>query len=126
MADTALTATAHVPNTSTALVVSAGTAIDATGTLTITPGGPIKKMLIIVVNTTASQKVATITAGVNPPAANAGADLTITLAAGDSLPTISIVQLSSSKYAQVNGKIKMTFASGMTGFVKAIQLGKKS
>ncbi len=126
MAETACAATQQVANASTALLLSGGTAINAANTMVITPKGKLEKMLIVITNTTASQKVATIKAGANPPASESDADLAVTLAAGDTLATNAIVQLSSAKYIQSDGTVHITFAGSMTGFVKAIQLSKKA
>jgi hypothetical protein len=121
MADTAVHVTSMTVNT--ALANPAGTAIVAANTHTITPTRATGKVLIRVTNTTASEKIATITVGDNPPADAAGQGVvTITLAAGDSTPTIGFIVVESARFIQNDGTIVITVASGMTGFIEAIQL----
>lgn len=121
MANTAITLTSLALNTAT--LNTAGTAIVAANTHVITPTKRLGKVLIRITNTTASQKVATILAGDNPPADAAGqGNLTVTLAAGDTTPTFGHVVLESARFLQNDGTVQITVDSGTTGFIAALQL----
>ena len=121
MADTAITLTSLALNTAT--LNTAGTAIVHANTHVITPTKRLDKVLLRITNTTASQKVATILAGDNPPAGAAGqGNLDVTLAAGDSTATFAHVVLESARFLQNDGTIRITVAASMTGFIAAFQL----
>lgn len=121
MADTAVPLSSLTLNASTA--DPAGTAIVHANTHVITPTGPWSKLAIRFVNTTASEKIVTVTVGDNPPAQSAGqGTITSTLAAGDSTPTAAWVVLESARFAQDNGTIRITVASSMTGSITAFKL----
>lgn len=121
MADTAVHVSSMTVNTS--LANPAGTAIVAANTHTITPTRATGKVLVRITNTTASTKIATITAGDNPPADAAGQGvLDISLTDGSTTPQIAFVVLESARFIQNDGTIVVTVASGMTGFIEAIQL----
>lgn len=121
MADTAIALTSLVLNTSAAN--PAGTAIVAANTHTITPTKGARKLLVRLTNTTASTKIATITAGDLSPAESSGqGNLDVSLTAGDSTPQIALVVLEAARFLQSDGTIVITVASGMTGFIAAIQM----
>lgn len=121
MADTAV----HVSTMglNTALANPAGTAIVAANTHTITPTKATRKVLIRITNTTASTKIATITAGANPPADAAGqGGLDVSLTDGSTTPQTAFVVVESARFLQKNGTIVITVAAAMTGSIEAIQL----
>ncbi len=121
MANTTIHVSTMTKNT--ALANPAGTAIVAGNTHTITPTKATSKVLIRIVNTTASTKIATITAGDNPPADAAGVGvLDVSLTDGSTTPQIAFVVVESARFLQNDGTIVITVASGMTGFIEAIQL----
>lgn len=102
----------------------AGTAIVHANTHTLTPTKALDKVLIRLVNTTASTKVFTLVAGDNPPAASAGqGDLTVSLTAGDSTPTVAFLSgLESARFLQNDGTVQITVAASTTGFITAFQI----
>ena len=121
MADTAITLTPLSLNT--AALNTAGTAIVHANTHVITPTKRLDKVLVRIINTTASEKAITVLAGDSPPAGSAGqGDLTITLAAGDSTPTFANVVLESARFLQDNGTIRINVAASTTGTIAAFQL----
>jgi len=123
MARTAITVTSITPNTATADV--AGTTIDATNSHVITPpsGCTVEELFIRVKNTTASTKVATVKAGDNPPATDAGAgDLAISLTDGSSTPTVKFVSLGSSRFVQSDGTINIDIDASMTGTITCFRI----
>ena len=121
MANTAITLTSLSLNT--AALNTAGTAIVHANTHVITPTKRLDKVLIRITNTTASQKVATILAGDNPPADAAGqGNVTVTLAAGDSTATFGHIVLESARFLQNDGTIQITVDANMTGYIAAFQL----
>lgn len=121
MANTTVHVSSMTRNTS--LANPAGTAIVAANTHTITPTRATGKVLIRITNTTASTKIATITAGDNPPADAAGQGvLDISLTDGSTTPQIAFVVVEGARFLQNDGTIVITVASGMTGFIEAIQL----
>lgn len=122
MADTALTVTTITPGTAAA--VPAGTAIvhANTHTITLPRGACPEEMFVLAVNTTASEKIVTVTAGDAPPSGSGEVGTTTsTLAAGDSTPTRSVIPLSS-KHLQSDGTIVITVASSMTGTLAPVWL----
>lgn len=122
MADTAITTTTL--SISAATANPAGTAIVHANTHVITPAGPTDKLLIRVTNTTASEKVATLVAGDSPPADAAGQGaITLTLAAGDTTPTVGwFGPIDSSRFIQSDGTVHVTVAASTTGNIAAFQL----
>lgn len=94
----------------------------STDTITITGGNDADKLLIIINNTTASTKIATIKAGsTNPPALRSGlGDLAITLAE----KTTQVVAVESARFAKPDGTIECSFAASMTGFLSAVRIPK--
>lgn len=121
MANTAIPITQLVNDASTAN--PAGTAIVAANTHTITPTKGTRKLLIRITNTTASTKVATVTVGHNPPADAAGQGvLDVSLTDGSSTPQTAFVVVDGARFAQSDGTIVITTASGMTGNITAFQM----
>lgn len=115
-----------IPNTALASGANddvAGTAVVAANTHVITPTKRSGKVLIRLVNTTASTKVWTVAAGDNPPAASAGQGaLAVSLTDGSTTPTVSYLCLESARFMQSDGTILITVASATTGFITAFQL----
>lgn len=116
-----------VPNTALAAGSTAdvaGTAIVAANTHTITPTKRLDKVIIRLVNTTATTKVFTLKAGDNPPAEASGqGDLTVSLTDGSTTPQVAYLSgLESARFLQSDGTIEVTVASGTTGFITAFQL----
>lgn len=127
MADTAVTVTTLTPGT--AVAEPAGVAITAANTHTITPpaGATLDEIVVRIKNTTASTKVATVTAGAagvapTPSASGTGALLTD----GSTTPTVAEIALSSGKHSQANGTAVITVASGMTGTISALWIKRQS
>lgn len=121
MADTAITVTTLTPGAATAS--PAGTAIVHANNhvITLPRGATPEEIVIRCVNTTASEKIVTVTAGDSPPASGGEpAAITSTLAAGNSTPTESYIRGLSSKNLQSNGTIVITVAASMTGFIAAL------
>jgi hypothetical protein len=117
MARATVLVTACTKNAATA--DAAGTALDATNGHAIPASNyPLDSYLLRLTNTTAAEKIITIKAGDNPPAASAGqGDLAITFAAGDSTAVVKFVTLESARFMQDDGTILIDMASGTTGFV---------
>jgi hypothetical protein len=123
MARTALTVTTLTKNTAVATGTGIGTAIDATNSHVLTVAYPLDALLVRIVNTTASTKVATIKAGDNPPATAAGqGDLAVSLTAGDSTPTVKTVVLESARFIQDDGTLNIDIEAGMTGFIAVLRV----
>lgn len=121
MADTAVHVTTLSKTAETAK--PAGTAIVAANTHTITFTKPAAKCFIRITNTTASTKIATITAGGNPPADAAGQGvLDISLTDGSTTAQETWVAVDSARFLKAAGTIVITVASGMTGFIEGFQL----
>lgn len=121
MADTAIPITAMVQNT--AVANPAGTAIVAANTHTITPTKGMRKLLVRITNTTASTKIATVTAGDKPAAGSSGQGvLDVSLTAGDVTPQITWVTLESARFVRSGGTIVITVAAAMTGNIAAFQM----
>jgi len=121
MADTAVHLTQFTLNTATAK--PAGTAIVAANNHVITPTKRSGKVLVRFINTTASTKVWTVTAGGNPPADAAGQGvLDVSLTDGSTTPQETWLVLESSRFLKSNGTFVVTVASGTTGFIEAFQM----
>lgn len=100
----------------------AGTAINTTNGAVINGAGDTKRLLIRITNTNASNRTATIKAGVNPPASRKGiGDLAIVvpLTTGDRLLVVE-----SARFLQADGSIQIDFEASMTGIVSAVRLPK--
>lgn len=119
MARTAVTPTALTKDTQNAVVLaSAGVAIDATNSHSITPpaGYAIDDLELWIYNTTATTKVATVKAGALPPAIGQGAgDLAASFTDGSTTPTIARIPLSSARFSQADGTVNVDIAASMTG-----------
>ena len=91
---------------------------------TIAASGDTRKLLIVLTNTTAGEKVMTIKAPTdNPNAVRSGVgDLAITFAAGNATPVVKYVVIESARFAQSDGSISIDFASDTTGFMNAFRL----
>lgn len=126
MTDTAVTVTTLAPGTG--IAAAAGTAITAANTHTITPpaGATLDEIILVIKNTTASTKVATVTAGTKGIAPHATATALPGLADGSSVPTYGVVALSSAEHGQKSGAAVVTVASGMTGTIAAYWLKRQS
>lgn len=112
----------------TSLALSGGTAEAAGTTIVVANGaniaaaGETARLLLVVKNTNASDRVVTIKAGVNPPAALAGqGDLAVTVAATSG---VQFITLESARFAQADGSINVDFAASMTGSLAAYRLPK--
>jgi hypothetical protein len=119
---TALTATALT--TGTVVEDVAGTAIDATKTMVITPTDRFDKLIFRFVHTTHAAKTLLIKAG-TAVAANASGqgDLTVTLDDATAADVVTFLTgLESARFLQSDGSIHITFAASTTGFVTAFQL----
>lgn len=119
MARTAVTPTALTKDTQNAVVLaSAGVAIDATNSHSITPpdGYSIDDLELWVYNTTASTKTATVKAGDNPPARSTDeGDLVISLTDGSTTATMCRTPLSGDRFSQSDGTVNVDIAASMTG-----------
>lgn len=126
MARTALTPVVLTANTSTA--DPAGTALDATNSHVFTASSPLHEYVIRVVNTYAGTKTVTVKAGDNPPADAAGqGDLVLSLAAGDSTPTVKwFGPLTSSRFMQNDGTVNLDVAASMTGTITVFRIPRNA
>lgn len=103
--------------------VPTSTAVVAANTHVITPTKRAGKVLIRCVNTTASTKVWTVTAGTGAAANAAGVgDITFSLTDGSTTPTERWLVLESARNMQSNGTYTITVAASTTGSITAIQL----
>lgn len=122
MARDAVTVTALTSGT--AATNPAGTAINTTNGAVINAAGDTSRLLIRITNTNGTQRVATIKAGDNPPAARRGVgDLAITVPAttGD-----VVVVVESARFLQDDGTIQVDFAASMAGVISAVRLPKSA
>jgi len=105
-----------------------GTAIDAAKVAVITPTGRLEDGVLIIQNTFNGAKVATIAVGDNPPADAAGLGaLAVSVADGDASYAAEVIgPLSSSRFLQDNGTVRVSFAASMTGFIYFLQLSRKA
>jgi hypothetical protein len=126
MARTAVSVTAMTPNAVSAFIAgTTGTAIDATNHHSITPpaGCPIEELLVVITNTTASTKAATVKAGDSPPADAAGVgDLSVSLTDGSTTPQSALVSLGSARFAQSDGTVEIDIAAAMTGRIACFRI----
>lgn len=100
----------------------AGTAINTTNGAIIAAAGDTARLLIRITNTNGTNRVATVKAGVNPPAIRQGiGDLAITVPAttGD----VSVV-VESARFMQADGSLWIDFAASMAGICSAVRLPK--
>ena len=122
MTTTALAITALPAGTVVADV--AGTAIDATKTMVVTPTDRFDKLILRFVHTTHAAKTLVIKKG-TAVAANASGqgDLTVTLDDATAADVVTFITgLESARFLQADGTINITFAASTTGFVTAFQL----
>lgn len=126
MARTAVPVTALTPNAVAAFVAgTTGTAIDATNSHKISPPAncEIEELLILITNTFAGSKTATVKAGANPPAFETGqGDLSVPLTDGSTTPQTGIAMLQSGRFAQANGDVNIDIAASMTGKIAVFQI----
>ena len=140
MARTAVTVTTLTAET--VVADPAGVSLDPTNGHEISCSGiPIEHLAIRIVNTTASQKAATVLAGDSPPALEAGAgNVTVTCAAATvdtyyltqavdatsidiTTPVVKWISgLSSARHSQSDGTVHVDVASGMTGTISAFRI----
>ncbi len=104
-----------------------GTAIDAAKVAVITPTGRLEDGVLVIQNTFNGAKVATIAVGDNPPADASGlGPLAVSVADGDASYAAEVIgPLSSSRFLQDNGTVRVSFAGSMTGFIYFLQLSRK-
>lgn len=116
MAVTSLTANALVKDTVSAdLVISGGTAIDATKTMQVLY--PIEgKLLLVINNTFAGSKNFTLKAGSFLSAGQG--DYTFAVGQND----VVYLVVSSTRFKDSDGYLNITFEDSTTGFVRAIAL----
>lgn len=91
---------------------------------TIAAGGDTDRLLIMLTNTTAAEKVMTIVAPTDNPNAPLAAlgDLDITFAAGNVTAVVKYAVIESARFAQTDGSIHIDFAASTTGFMNAFRL----
>jgi hypothetical protein len=91
---------------------------------TIAAAGDTRKLLIVLTNTFAGEKIMTIKAPTaNPNAVRSGiGDLAITFAAGNVTPQVKYVVIESARFAQADGSISIDFAANTTGTMNAFRL----
>lgn len=118
MARTAVTVTTLTANT--VVDDAAGTDADPTNDHVIT-GVPLEELVLRFSNTNGSDRVATIKAGDNPPALQAGlGDLTITVPASTGVKWVG--PLSSARFAQSDGSLEIDLATSFAGKVIAYRI----
>lgn len=126
MARTAITITNLTAETANAYVVaSGGVAIDATNSHVINVPSDCdpRELVLLVTNTYAGSKTATVKAGVAPPAIRKGAgDLVLTLGDGSSTPVNQFVPLTGSRFVQADGTINVDIAASMTGRIAVLRI----
>jgi len=91
---------------------------------TIAAGGDSDRLLVVLTNTTAAEKVMTIKAPTNNPHAPLAplGDLAITFAAGNVTAVVKYVVIESARFAQTDGSVSIDFAASTTGFMNAYRL----
>lgn len=126
MARTALTPVVLTANT--VVADPAGTALDATNDHVFTASYPTDEYVIRVVNTYAGTKTIQLKAGDNPPADAAGqGDLTLSLGAGDSTPTVKwIGPFSSARFIQNDGTVNIDVDASMTGTITIFRIPRNA
>jgi len=106
----------------TAATNPAGTAINPTNDAYIADVGDTSRLLIRITNTNGSDRVATIKAGVNPPAPRQGLgdlDITVPATTGD-----KVIVVESARFLQADGSINIDFAASFAGIISAVRLPK--
>lgn len=118
MARTAVTVTTLTANTG--VTEPAGTTADPTNDHVVS-GVPAEELILRFANTNGSDRVATIKAGDNPPALEAGlGDLDITVPATSGVRWVG--PLTSARFAQDNGDINIDLAASFAGTVTAYRV----
>lgn len=130
MPRTAVPITALTSETQNAYVVaSAGVAIDPTNSHVINVPADCdpRELVLVVTNTTASTKVATVKAGINPPAPRNGAgDLAVSLTDGSTTPQNAMVPLTGSRFVQSDGTINVDIAASMAGRITCLRIPRNA
>ena len=113
-----------VINSASGAATGAGTTADPTEDHIIALAGiPLSEITIRLTNTNGTDRIATIKAGVSPPALSAGqGDLAVTVPAtsGD----VTIAGLESARYLQADGSIHLDLAASFAGAVRATRSPK--
>jgi len=124
MARTVVTVTSLPAGTATA--ESAGTTADPTNDHYIAASAltfPLEELMLVFKNTNGTDRVATIVAGDNPPAANAGqGNLAITVPATSGV--MVVLGLESARFLQNDGTLNIDLATSFAGTVHAYQIGR--
>lgn len=116
MAVVAITPTELTVGTASAdLPITAGTAINAANTNTISFPKE-RKLLLVLNNTFAGSKAITISAGEG--VAKGQGDLTLTLAQDD----VKFLIVDQARHKDFDGNITLSYAASMTGYVQAFTL----
>lgn len=125
MARTAVTVTELTPTA--ALADPAGTNADATNDHSIS-GVPLEELLVRISCTASSTHDATIKAGDNPPALEAGqGDISATFGDGSTTPVVKwFGPFTSARFAQSDGSLEIDLASGFTGKVTAFHVPRSA
>lgn len=118
MARTAVTVNTLTANAFTAR--PAGTAADPTNDHSVDVGGDSEGVVIEITQTDASARVATVLAGDNPPALEAGqGNLTQSMAQNE---VWIIGPLTSGRFIQDDGKINIDLAASFAGTIRAYRI----
>jgi multidrug efflux pump subunit AcrA (membrane-fusion protein) len=122
MADTAVATVTQSKTAVTDAAIGLGTAIATGNTHVITPAGPLEEMEIRVANTTGTTKTVTVKAGVKPAADAMGQGDFVSAAIAATTGIVLLPPLSSSRFLQANGTVRIDVETGMTGFILPIQI----
>lgn len=121
MSDLAVTTVMQSKTLGTNIAAGQGTAIDATKTMVVTPAGPLEELAILISNTAGAPKAVTFVSSLVPPADAGGiGNLTITLDATTGAQLAPV--LSSARFMEHNGTLRITVDAGMTGYILPIQM----
>lgn len=115
------TAVTVVTLSTTGAATNAGTTADPTNDHEITVDFPLEELVLRFTNTNASDRVATIVAGDNPPAGSASQgnlDITVPATSGD----MTVAGLESARYLQSDGKLHIDLAASYAGAVRAFRV----
>lgn len=117
MARTAVTVTTL--SRTAAVARPAGTTADPTNDHVIS-GVPLEELVVEITQTDASARVATIKAGVNPPAVGAGqGDITQSMAQND---VHLFGPFESGRFAQADGSLNIDLAASFAGTIRAYRV----
>lgn len=122
MARTAVHVTTLTPNTFVA--DPTGTTCDATNDHSIDPGGPSEEIIIRIKQTDASARVATLVAGANPPALEAGQGTVTKSMAQNEVWFIG--PITSGRFMQADGKIYVDLAASFAGTIEAFKIPRSA